>query len=375
MTSERPGLYIHIPFCLSKCGYCSFYSVTATHLIDVTVNAIIQEMGLYRDFFFFFDTIYIGGGTPSLLSIRQMDSILKSANKNFDISRRAEITMEVNPGDVSLEYFQDLKRLGINRLNIGIQSFDDQILKFLGRRHSAKEAVAAISAARKAGFKNIGIDLIYGIWGQDIKSWEKTLQKALSFKPAHLSCYQLSLDDKTPLYKRYQQDGLKMPSEGEALDFFMTTSRVLTEAGYIHYEVSNFAQRDSRKSKHNAKYWRHAPYLGMGPAAHSFDGENRWWNTTDLDAYLKAAYEGKNPVKKSECLTQTQLALEALFLGMRTKDGIDLEQYKTCYGSDLLTEKNRTINDLIKNELVELKNGRLCPTLAGMAVADSLALI
>jgi oxygen-independent coproporphyrinogen-3 oxidase len=375
MKSEQPGLYIHIPFCLSKCGYCSFQSVTATHLIDATVNAIMREMDLYKDFFFFFDTIYIGGGTPSLLSIRQIENIRKSIHHNFEISRHAEITMEVNPGDVSLEYFQDLKSLGINRLNIGIQSFDDHILKFLGRRHSEREAVAAIDHARKAGFKNVGIDLINGVSGQDIKSWEKTLQKALSFKPAHLSCYQLSLDNETPLYIQYKQDGLQMPSEEQALDFFMTTSRTLTESGYTHYEVSNFARTDSLKSRHNMKYWRHAPYLGMGPAAHSFDGENRWWNKADVEAYLKTIAEGKKPVDRSENLTQEQLALEALFLGMRTKDGIDLEQYKTRYGSDLLTEKSLIINELIKNELVELQGGSLYPTMAGMAVADSLALI
>lgn len=375
MKSELPGLYIHIPFCLSKCGYCSFHSVTATHLVDATVNAIAQEMDLYRDYFLYFDSVYIGGGTPSLLSIQQVENILKSINHNFEISRRAEITMEVNPGDVSFEYFQSLHKLGINRLNIGIQSFDDHIFKFLGRRHAAKEAVAAIDAARKAGFRNIGFDLIYGIFGQDIKHWEKTLLKALSLKPEHLSCYQLSLDQKTPLYSRYQQEGLKLPSEDEALIFFKTTSEMMTQAGYIHYEVSNFARAESRKSRHNLKYWRHAPYLGMGPAAHSFDGENRWWNTADVEAYLKTIDERKKPVEKSETLTQAQLALEALFLGMRNKDGIDLEQFKTRYGSDLLTEKSLIINELIKNELLELKGGRLYPTLAGMAVADSLALI
>lgn len=375
MKSELPGLYIHIPFCLSKCGYCSFSSVTTTHFIEDTVKAIAQEMDLYRDYFFYFDSVYIGGGTPSLLSIRQLDDLLKSVHKNFEVSRRAEITMEVNPGDVSLDYFHDLKSLGIKRLNIGIQSFDDPILKFLGRRHSARQAVAAIDAARKAGFKNIGIDLIYGVSGQDIKSWGKTLQKALSFKPAHLSCYQLSLDNTTPLYMRYQQDGLQMPSEKEALDFFMTTSRTLTDAGYIHYEVSNFARTDARKSRHNMKYWSHAPYLGMGPAAHSFDGKKRWWNKPDVEAYMKDVAEGQKPIDKSEELTRDQLALEALFLGMRTKEGIDLEQYKTRYGLDLFTEKSLIINELIKNKLVELQGDSLCPTLAGMAVADSLALI
>jgi oxygen-independent coproporphyrinogen-3 oxidase len=375
VNTDRPGLYIHVPFCLSKCGYCSFYSVSSTHLIPEFVQAVVNEMVFYKETFPSFDTIYLGGGTPSLLSVSQIDDILKAVHNNFNIDQHSEITMEVNPGDVSLEYYQQLRKLGINRLNIGIQSFDDAILKFLGRRHTAREATAAIDHARKAGFKNIGIDLIYGVFGQDIKRWAKTLQKALSFAPEHLSCYQLSLDKQTSLFKRYQQDSLPMPSEDQALDFFKTTSRTLTQADYIHYEVSNSARSDSLKSRHNMKYWRHVPYLGMGPAAHSFDGENRWWNTADVEAYLKTIDEGKKPVEKSENLTKEQLALEALFLGMRTKDGIDLEQYKTRYGSDLLMEKRQTINELIKNELVGLKDGRLYPTLAGMAVADSLALI
>ncbi|HRY37209.1 MAG TPA: radical SAM family heme chaperone HemW [Smithellaceae bacterium] len=375
MKKNPAGLYIHIPFCLSKCGYCSFYSISSIHLVPEFVKTISQEMAFYKKSFPSFDTIYIGGGTPSLLSIQQIDYILKSANDIFNIDRQAEITIEVNPGDVSIEYFQALRKLGINRLNIGIQSFDDSLLKFLGRRHSDEESIAAVEDARQVGFDNIGIDLIYGVYGQDMKTWLETLNKALSFSPEHLSCYQLSLDGKTPLYQQYRKESLQLPTENEALDFFLTTSKTLTDAGYIHYEVSNFARTDSSKSRHNMKYWRHIPYLGLGPSAHSFDGSERWWNTADIDAYLKSVNEGKKPVERSEKLTRDQLALETLFLGMRTQDGIDLEQFKRRYGSDLLTEKNLIIKELIKNKLVDLKGPLLCPTVAGMAVADSLALI
>lgn len=372
---ELPGLYIHIPFCLSKCGYCSFHSVTATHLMEDAVNAITQEMDLYRDYFFYFDSVYIGGGTPSLLSIHQMKSLFHAIHRNFEIARSAEITMEVNPGDVSPEYYRNLKHFGINRLNIGIQSFDDKILRFLGRRHSTAEASSAVLAARKAGFRNIGIDLIYGIYGQNMKMWKKDILKALSFSPEHLSCYQLSLDPQTPLYRQYQQKGWSLPAEQEALDFFMATSKTITEADYIHYEVSNFARTENLQSRHNTKYWRYVPYLGFGPAAHSFDGDRRWWNKTTMEAYLMDIGEGKKPLEKSEKLTRDQLALENLFLGMRTKDGIDLDTHKTRYGSDLLAEKRPIINELIQQGLVDLKDGRLRPTLAGMAVADSLAMI
>jgi coproporphyrinogen III oxidase-like Fe-S oxidoreductase len=232
-----------------------------------------------------------------------------------------------------------------------------------------------MNAARQAGFDNIGIDLIYGLSGQDIDAWNQTLKEALSYSPEHLSCYQLSLDRKTPLYKQYKKDGLQLPAENEALNFLMTTSNVLTDAGYVHYEVSNFARTDHFKSRHNMKYWQHKPYLGLGPAAHSFMDRKRWWNKAVFKTYLEKIGKGKKPVDKSEQLSPEQLALEALFLGMRTKDGINLKQYKDRYGSDLLAEKRQIIEALIKNELVELKNGSLCPTLAGMAVADSLALI
>jgi len=375
MKKDPAGLYIHIPFCLSKCGYCSFYSVASSHFISEFPKALVREMAFYRNIFPSFDTIYLGGGTPSLLSIEQIDYILKSANDIFNIDRQAEITIEVNPGDVSIEYFQALRKSGVNRLNIGIQSFDDSLLKFLGRRHSDEESIAAVEDARQVGFDNIGIDLIYGVYGQDMKTWLETLNKALSFSPEHLSCYQLSLDGKTPLYQQYRKESLQLPTENEALDFFLTTSKTLTDAGYIHYEVSNFARTDSSKSRHNMKYWRHIPYLGLGPSAHSFDGSERWWNTADVDVYLTSVNEGKKPVERSEKLTRDQLALETLFLGTRTQDGIDLEQFKRRYGSDLLTEKNLIIKELIKNKLVDLKGPLLCPTVAGMAVADSLALI
>ena len=337
--------------------------------------ALKKEIKYYRNIFSSFDTIYIGGGTPSLLSAQQIDDLISTVNKYFDIDRQAEITMEVNPGDVSLEYFQALRNSGINRLNIGVQSFDDKILQLLGRRHSAKEAIAAIDAARTAGYDNLGIDLIYGVHGISIKSWINTLQKAVSFAPEHLSCYQLSLDDRTPLYKKYSSERWKLPDENTELKLLLTTADELENAAYIHYEVSNFARKDKFKSRHNQKYWQHVPYLGLGPAAHSFLGNSRWWNTSIVKIYLKEIAHYKMPVENTETLSAEQLQLEALFLGLRTKDGIDLKRYKTKFGIDLLEDKKAIIDALIKNKFVELEDCFLHPTRAGMAVADSLALI
>ncbi len=332
-------------------------------------------MKFYSKHFHSFDTIYIGGGTPSLLSPEQLTSILSAIHKTYKIAADAEITLEANPGDISPEYLRALRSMGINRLNIGIQSFDDKLLQFLGRRHSAVEAIAAIEAARQAGFENMGIDLIYGVHGRSIKSWKNTLQKAVSFSPEHISCYQLSLDKKTPLYKKYSQEDWQLPIEEAGLKLFSTTAAELENAGYIHYEVSNFARTDHLKSRHNMKYWRHIPYLGLGPGAHSFLDRKRWWNKSSVRNYLAEIAQNQMPVEDSEELTAEQLQLEALFLGLRTRAGIDLKLYQQKYGIELLVEKKTIIETLLEDKLVSIENGFLCPTRAGLAVADSLALI
>ena len=373
--NEQAGLYIHVPFCLRKCAYCSFYSLESLSLIPDYLAALQKEIKFYRKYFASFDTIYIGGGTPSLLQVEQLAGILSSVYNNYKIAADAEITLEANPGDISLEYLEALKSIGINRLNIGIQSFSDKILKFLGRRHSAKEAMAAISIARQAGFDNLGVDLIYGVFRGGIKSWNNTLQKAVALAPEHISCYQLSLDAQTPLYQRYAKENFSMLTEDAELKFFLTTSARLEAAGYIHYEVSNFARTEEFPSRHNMKYWRHTPYLGLGPAAHSFLDNKRWWNKPSVGDYIKELAEGKMPLDGSEKLSPDQLQLEALFLGLRTRAGIDLKLYQEKYGLDLLAAKKQVIEKLRENNLVTVERGFLKPTITGLAVADSLALI
>lgn len=377
MKSKKdiPGLYIHIPFCQRKCAYCNFYSVTSLNLIPQFISALKEEIKLYQVQFDSFDTVYIGGGTPSLLTFKQLSEIFNTLTKFYKINSDAEITLEVNPGDVSVKYLQLIRSMGINRLNIGIQSFDDKILKFLGRKHDAHEARNAIKYSRLAGFDNVGFDLIYAVHGQKIKSWKKTLEEALSFSPEHLSCYQLTLEADTPLYERYQKQKLKQPSEDMQKNYFLTTARNLENAGYIHYEVSNFARATTLKSRHNMKYWNHTPYLGLGPAAHSFLGNRRWWNVASVNNYLKRIFQGKTSEENEEILTTEQLKLEILFLGLRTKEGVDLNIYKKRFGTDLLIDKKNIIEPLVKNKLLEVKSGHLHPTLTGMVIADSLALI
>jgi oxygen-independent coproporphyrinogen III oxidase len=369
-----PGLYIHIPFCIRKCAYCGFYSVTDRSRIPAFRSALRREMDLHRGWAASFDTLYLGGGTPSVLSPGDLEGLAAEIRAAFTIESGAEFTAEANPGDITAGFLAAIRRAGVNRLNIGIQSFDDGVLTLLGRRHDRARALSAFAAARDAGIGNIGIDLIYGIPGQGMDPWLATLREAVSLSPDHLSCYQLTLEEGTPLAERWSREGIALPGEALQADFFLNTSEVLEENGYTHYEVSNFA-RPGRESRHNRKYWDHIPYLGLGPAAHSFSGRERRWTRRSLDAYIGDLESGRQPIESSEILSDEQLRLESLFLGFRTRRGICLEAFKNRYNRDLLEDKRDMIEKLSGEGLVEVCDGFLRPTRAGMAVADSLALI
>ena len=393
---ELPGLYIHIPFCLRKCAYCGFYSITDRSLIPAFRSALRLEMALYRGWAASFDTFYIGGGTPSVLPEGDLEGLIADIRTAFTIAAGAEITVEANPADITEGLLASLRRSGVNRLNIGVQSFDDDSLALLGRRHMALQAIGAIQRVRDAGFVNIGLDLIYGLPSspaggangdmmphrvpicteadRNFATWLATLDTAIGLNPDHLSCYQLTLEEKTPLAKRCRRGEFILPDESRQADFFHRTAQILEESGYCHYEVSNFA-RPGRESRHNRKYWSHVPYLGLGPAAHSFSGRERRWNRSSVDAYIGDLDSGREPVESREILSSEQLRLEALFLGFRTRRGICLEMFKIRYGRDLLADKRDMIERLSGEGLVEIRDGFLRPTRAGMAVADSLALI
>jgi oxygen-independent coproporphyrinogen-3 oxidase len=378
-TEKIPGLYIHIPFCVSKCPYCDFYSSTSLSAIPDFLNGLFKEMERYRHWFGSFDTIYIGGGTPSLLTPKQLEGILIEIRKNFHLTSTPEITMEANPADLNLHFLRSILRsileIGIHRINIGVQSFDERVLGFLGRRHSANQARSAIEASREAGFDNIGLDLIYAVPGQEMDSWFDTLREALLFSPEHLSCYQLTLESETPLGKRFRAGEFPAPGEGLQYEFFMKTSETLEGAGYTHYEVSNFARGFKYASRHNQKYWDHSPYLGLGPSAYSFDGTQRWWNHRSIDRYLDAINRGNFPVEGKETLTTENLKLEALYFGLRTKKGINLDDFKNQYACNLWCEKKEIWIRLQEEGFLSLHNGRLSPTPKGFAIADSLALL
>lgn len=372
---SAPGLYVHVPFCLTKCPYCHFHSRSPFGREDVKrwLDALSLEAAFYRDLFPPFDTVYIGGGTPSALTASEMGRLAAAIRRNFTIEPFSEWTVEVNPGDAAPGLLAVYRDLGINRVNAGIQSFDDETLSFLGRRHDARQAAKAVEALRSAGFDNIGLDLLYGIPGQTVEEWLETLSAALRYEPEHLSCYELTVEPGTPFFVLREKGVLPPLPEDLSLRFFMETSGRLTDNGYLHYEVSNFARDASLRSRHNRKYWDHTPYLGLGPSAHSFLEGRRWWNGEDLDAWEKSLREGRRPVGGEEVLTTGQRCLESLFLGLRTSEGISLDGFREEHGIDLLALQGGLVERSAAEGLLVVDGGALKPTVRGMAVADGLA--
>lgn len=377
MTHENvalPGLYIHVPFCISKCPYCGFYSITDLSLIPDYLTALRREMAFFRNPAETFDTLYIGGGTPSVLSPRQIERLVLDARDTFRLSPDAEITVELNPADITSGLLNALSRAGVNRLSLGVQSFDDAVLSFLGRRHTSAIAMDAIRTGRGAGFENVSIDLIYGIPGQKMEVWRETLLKAAALRFEHISCYQLTVENGTPFAQNIQSGLAVLPGELLQAAFFFLTAEILKENGYEQYEVSNYSF-PGRESRHNQKYWNHTPYLGLGPSAHSFSGCQRRWNLHSVRYYIDKLAEGNPPIEGTETLDSEKMRMETLFLGLRTSNGISLDHFKNLFDFDLLKEKKDVIDSLRKEGLATIRDGFLKPTCKGLAVADSLALI
>ena len=373
-NAALPGLYIHVPFCISKCPYCGFYSITDLSLIPGYLSALGREMDFFKNRTGPFDTCYIGGGTPSVLSPRQLENLILGAREAFTISEGSEITVEMNPADINSDLLNTLYRAGANRVSIGIQSFNDAVLSFLGRRHSSAIASDAVKTVRRAGFENISIDLIYGVPGQDIEVWTETLQQAVMLNPDHISCYQLAVEKGTPLAQTIQSGLIALPGEALQAKFFFVTAEILDKYGYAQYEVSNFAV-PGREARHNQKYWMHVPYLGLGPSAHSFSGCERRWNIRSVHSYIEKLTEGTLPIEETEILDSTKMRMETLFLGLRTRSGISLNQFKIFFDFDPMKEKKDIIDSLRKEGFITISDGFLKPTRKGLAVADSLALL
>jgi putative oxygen-independent coproporphyrinogen III oxidase len=336
MTKTRPalGAYVHVPFCLSKCRYCDFYSITQRERIPEYLSGLRSELDLTPPWTDPADTLYLGGGTPSLLTPSQAGDIVDGITRKLNLDPLAEIALEVNPATVTDGNLREYAAVGFNRLNIGVQSFNDAHLSFLGRRHNAAQARTLLESARRVGFSNIGIDLIYGLPHQTTDTWKEDLRQAVGVGPQHIACYLLSYEPHTPLEVDRRSGRVHALSDRRSADLFRVTHNVLEAAGYEHYEISNFALGPDRRSRHNQKYWNDCPYIGLGPAAHSYNGATRCWNHADLDIYLADLKQGKPPRGGMEHLTAEQRMMEALYLGLRQSDGIDRDRFRTRFQVD-----------------------------------------
>ncbi len=371
--SENKGLYIHIPFCVRKCPYCDFYSISDLSLKKDFITALAGEIQLRSNLRDKFDTIYLGGGTPSLIDVDDIEKIIVLINKFFNITSDPEITIEINPGTVDQEYFSNIKPIGINRINLGIQSFQEEKLRFLKRIHSADQAEKTIDRAIQAGFTNIGFDLIYGLPGETMQTWIADIDAALDFSPSHLSCYMLTYEPGTKMYND-RQNGIITPlNEDITADLFMETSRHLTENyGFSHYEISNFALDNTKRSIHNQKYWSGIPYLGLGPSAHSFDTETRSWNLKDVKNYVERLKIGKLPVLGKERLNCQQKTVEMVMLGLRTSRGVNFKKFNNLTGENFISYFKSIIENLELKAMGVMDKEHFHLTLKGMLFLDSM---
>jgi oxygen-independent coproporphyrinogen-3 oxidase len=365
---ERPGLYVHIPFCRSKCPYCGFYSTTDSARLPEFLEAVKKEMAFYRGRFPSFDTFSLGGGTPALLSEAELGGLIEGLFKNFSFTPGTEMTIEANPDGLTSEKLRGLAALGFNRLSLGVQSFQEKELRLLGRSHGAGDAEQALREIRAAGFRNVSLDLIYGLPGQTRGTWQADLERALAFNPEHLSCYQLTIEKGTRFWGLKEKGQMVLPSEVQEKNFFLRTSEFLETAGYVHYEISSFARGETHVSRHNQKYWQRLPYLGLGPSAHSFQGNRRWWNFRSLTSYCRALATGKVPIEDLEDLSPEQIRLETLCLGLRTRSGVDLTRL------DEEGKLKTKLPELERYGWAEVSDQRIRPTRKGFLVADRLPL-
>ena len=371
------GIYIHIPFCRSRCSYCDFAtgmyeSATAERYVSALCCEIdrggeVEQPGLI-------DSIYFGGGTPSLLSSSQIEVVLQGVQRRFEVGDSAEITLEINPGDGGSrgEFFLHLRRLGINRASFGAQTFDDGDLKQLGRTHDAGDIDLTFQQLRAAGFDNINFDLIAGLPGQTLKGWQQNLEAALKLRPEHLSLYLLDVHEGTPLADQIKRGMRLKPDEDLAAEMYATMLAMVCAAGYQHYEISNFCL-PGFESRHNSRYWTGAPYYGFGNSAHSYDGaRRRWANERDAAKYVERIEKKESPIVDRTDLSEDDVRSESIFLGLRLMRGIDLQNYRARFGRDLRAEYNGELDRLREAGLIEVDNEHLRLTSRGALLSNEV---
>jgi len=363
------GIYLHIPFCLSKCAYCGFYSVPSLKRKAELLEALKQEMVLRKDYLHgeTIGTIYFGGGTPSLLKVEEIGELLNWVMERFEMEPDPEITLEANPDTLSLEYLNGLRLLGVNRLSVGIQSFFDNDLKYLNRRHNSKHALQCIQWAKEAGFNNLNIDLIYGLPTSDAAQWSQNLDCFLELDIPHLSAYALTLEPNSILTKQIEQGKALPVNEEDAVRDYNILCQKMAQTGYLHYEISNFC-RPRWTSRHNTSYWFGAPYLGLGPSAHSYDGHSRQWNASSLEKYVCGMQN-----TESETLSPEQQYDEYVMLRLRTMWGIDLKYIKREMGERFANHCERQAEPLVAQGRLSRTREFLYLTDKQMLFADGIA--
>ena len=368
------GIYLHIPFCRSRCSYCDFSTgLYKADLVQRYVAALVRELSSTLGWSSTkVDTIYFGGGTPSLLSAPQLEIILNSLHANFSIDPLAEITMEMNPGTVSLSTLKEFRQLGVNRASFGAQTFDDESLARLGRSHTTKETLATYKHLRRAGFENVSFDLIAGLPGQTLSQWKSNVEQSLELRPEHLSFYLLEVHSGTPLADHIRRGIQPQPDEDLAGIMYEQMVERATSAGYLHYEISNLSLQ-GYESRHNTKYWTGAPYLGFGCSAHSYDGlHRRWSNEREIGRYLELIETGTSAEVEARELSAEDVQAEAVFLGLRLMKGFDTLKYRELFGVDLREKHQSDLTRFQEAGLIELEGDWLRLTRNGALLSNEV---
>ncbi|HDR90193.1 MAG TPA: radical SAM family heme chaperone HemW [Bacteroidetes bacterium] len=365
------GVYIHIPFCRQLCHYCDFHKTVSLARIGKMTNCLCHELILQREYLDQpVETIYFGGGTPTVLEPGQLKGLLHIVQDIFKGTGKQEITVEANPDDLDRGFCESLLHAGFNRISIGIQSFHEADLTLMNRRHTVEQSVRSVQAAQDAGFDNISVDLIYGLPGMTTETWKRNVEKALTLNVQHISSYYLTIEKGTIFYRWKKKGILQEQDDKEGFEQFRVLNRLAASAGFLQYEISNYALPGCQ-SKHNSAYWKGIPYLGIGPSAHSFNGKERQWNVSHNAKYIRAIEEGTIPAEK-EKLTEKMLFNEAVMTGLRTSGGVDLEEICMRFGNDARQYFLNQAGKYLKSGWMINRGGKLILTEEGMFLSDTV---
>ncbi|MGY5267976.1 radical SAM family heme chaperone HemW [Clostridium thiosulfatireducens] len=368
------GLYIHVPFCAQKCYYCDFnsYKINSNQKKEYLIN-IEREMKFYKDEFKdkCFDTVFFGGGTPSILTVDELQELVNNINENFNIKKDAEITIECNPGTINREKLEAMKKMGINRLSIGLQATQNYHLKSIGRIHTYEEFEKNYYDALDIGFENINIDLMYALPNQKTQEWKDTLDKIIKLNPSHISAYSLILEEGTKLYYMYQNKEFELLDEDTDINMYNYTIDTLKRHGYNQYEISNYSKEDL-ECKHNIIYWKCDKYLGLGPGASGFIGDTRYSNIEDICEYSKCIMQNIRPVSEEIELTKKDKIEEFIFMGLRMNEGINVDIFKERFDTDFYDIYQEVMDKLIKRELVRFDGKNISLTQKGREISNSV---